>query len=102
MARQAAEVLRRNTDRDERLRAAETRSAELAAEAKRLEQQRAQLEAELAEAHRERCPPPSFKQPPSRLHLDISAYVLESQYAANLALRADWRGCSGVVLVKLT
>lgn len=53
---------RRNADRDARLKAADAQAATLAAEAKRLEQQRAQLEAELAEAHRERCalpcPPP--------------------------------------------
>jgi hypothetical protein len=47
-------VLRRNQDWDERLKAADAKAAALAAEAKRLEQQRAQLEAELAEAHRDR------------------------------------------------
>ncbi|BDA48281.1 hypothetical protein COCOBI_11-5410 [Coccomyxa sp. Obi] len=51
---EAAEVQRRNADRDARLKAADAQAAALAAEAKRLEQQRAQLEAELAEAHRER------------------------------------------------
>ncbi|KAK9902006.1 hypothetical protein WJX75_000979 [Coccomyxa subellipsoidea] len=51
---EAAEVLRRNQDWDERLKAADAKAAALAAEAKRLEQQRAQLEAELAEAHRDR------------------------------------------------
>lgn len=57
---QAAEVQRRNADRDARLKAADAQAAALAAETKRLEQQRTQLEAELAEAHRERwalpCP----------------------------------------------
>ena len=48
-------MLRRNKDRDERLKALQDEAAGLSAEAKRLEQQRAQLEAELAEAHRERC-----------------------------------------------
>ncbi|CAL8465940.1 g5476 [Coccomyxa elongata] len=51
---EAAEVQRRNADRDARLKAADAQAAALAAEAKRLEQQRTQLEAELAEAHRER------------------------------------------------
>lgn len=51
---QADEVLRRSKDRDERLKAAQAEAATLNAEAKRLEQQRAQLEAELAETHRER------------------------------------------------
>ncbi len=48
-------MLRRNKDRDERLKALQDEATGLSAEAKRLEQQRAQLEAELAEAHRERC-----------------------------------------------
>ena len=48
-------MLRRNKDRDERLKALQDEAAGLSAEAKRLEQQRAQLEAELADAHRERC-----------------------------------------------
>ena len=48
-------MVRRNKDRDERLKALLAEAATLSAETKRLEQQRAQLEAELAEAHRERC-----------------------------------------------
>ena len=51
---QANEMLRRNKDRDERLKTLQNEAAGLSADAKRLEQQRAQLEAELAEAHRER------------------------------------------------
>lgn len=52
---QADEMVRRNKDRDERLKALLAEAAKLSAETKRLEQQRAQLEGELAEAHRERC-----------------------------------------------
>jgi len=52
---QADEMLRRNRDRDERLKVLQAEAANFSAETKRLEQQRAQLEAELAEAHRERC-----------------------------------------------
>ena len=48
-------MLRRNKDRDERLKTLQDEAAALSEQAKRLEQQRAQLEAELAEAHRERC-----------------------------------------------
>ena len=48
-------MARRNKDRDERLKALLAEAATLSAETKRLEQQRAQLEAELAEARRERC-----------------------------------------------
>lgn len=51
---QADEMLRRNKDRDERLKVLQAEAATFSAETKRLEQQRAQLEAELAEAHRER------------------------------------------------
>ena len=52
---QADEMVRRNKDRDERLKALLAEAAKLSAETKRLEQQRNQLEAELAEVHRERC-----------------------------------------------
>ena len=48
-------MLRRNRDRDEQMKAAQAKAAALSDERKRWEQQRAQLEAELAEAHRERC-----------------------------------------------
>ena len=48
-------MLRRNRDRDEEMKAAQAKVAMLSDERKRWEQQRAQLEAELAEAHRERC-----------------------------------------------
>ena len=57
-------MLRRNKDRDERLRALQEEATGLCAEAKRLEQQRAQLEAELAEAHRERCGSTRYCQSP--------------------------------------
>jgi hypothetical protein len=70
--RQAEEVVRRNQDRDERLKAAEEHALALAAEAKRLEQQRAQLEAELAEAHRDRCSTAAIHEP----HLHISDLIL--------------------------
>ena len=48
-------MLRRNRDRDEQMKAARAEAATLSDERKRWEQQRTQLEAELAEAHRERC-----------------------------------------------
>lgn len=54
---QADEEQRRHQERAQRLKAAEGEAANLGADVRRLEQQCALLEAELAEAHRERCSP---------------------------------------------